>query len=78
MPSHVLQVLSRTPRPLQVLGEDFLLVEYCGMYQIHLYVFVRASHAHHVSKIAFSKVPTFRALTLSLTLTLHLTLTLCR
>ena len=43
-----------------MLGDDFLLVEYCGMYQIHLYVFVRASHAHHVSKIAISKVPTFR------------------
>ena len=26
------------------------------MYQIHLYVFVRASHAHHVSEIAISKV----------------------
>ena len=60
MPSHALQVLARAPRPVQVLGEDFLLVEYCGMYQIHLYVFVRASHAHHVSKVAFSKVPTFR------------------
>jgi hypothetical protein len=44
----------------EVLGDDFLLVEYVGMYQIHLYVFVRASHAHHVSEVAISKVPTFR------------------
>ena len=47
--------------PPQVLGEDFVLVEAVPMYQIHLIVLLRASHSHHASRVAVSKVPTFRA-----------------
>ena len=36
----------------EILGDDFLLVEYVGMYQIHLYAFVRTSHAHQVNGAA--------------------------
>ena len=39
-----------------ILGDDFLLLEAVPMYQIHLFVFVRISHIHHVSDVTVSKV----------------------